>query len=317
MWILKNKKRIMFVLYIIILVQVVIKTGDLFMNRRFEDSDNYNFMQDYIVNYGKKIYYYQNEYKPNQETVVFISGSGVSSTYTDMYCLWSRLENKVNIIFYDRPGMGKSEINDELNDIDDIVKNLEQVLNSSDSNGPYILVAHSLGALEAVRYTQQYPEKVKGIVFIDGISPGYATSFHDPLKYVCSLMGGARKLGLIRLVSMLPRGQDLFKSQADIPDSMQELEINLICRNYWNKSLIAERRKVNENGKKILDTGRIGGTKIIVMSALKNTMKNWTECQEELTRLSDYSEQFFYDSGHFLHHKYTNEVIDKIETMFE
>ena len=82
---------------------------------------------------------------------------------------------------YDRPGTIRYEGDGPLTDRStavpqprtaaDVVAELHATLAAADVQGPFVLVGHSLGGLISLLYGKTYPDQVKGIVFVDSLSP--------------------------------------------------------------------------------------------------------------------------------------------------
>ncbi|MFS0871909.1 alpha/beta fold hydrolase [Paenibacillus xylanilyticus] len=106
-------------------------------------------------------------------TVVMASGWGTPNPYVDFSPLYDRLKSHVKIAVYDRFGYGYSDYTERPRDIDTIVEEVHELLRKSGQRPPYIMVGHSLGSLETVRFAQMYPDEVAGMVMIDGGSPEY------------------------------------------------------------------------------------------------------------------------------------------------
>ncbi|WP_091013506.1 MULTISPECIES: alpha/beta hydrolase [Paenibacillus] len=106
-------------------------------------------------------------------TVVFASGWGTPNPYVDFSPLYDKLKSQVKIAVYDRFGYGYSDYTDDPRDVDTISEEIHQLLRTSGQRPPYIMVGHSLGALETLRFAQRYPDEVAGMVMIDGGSPEY------------------------------------------------------------------------------------------------------------------------------------------------
>ena len=101
-------------------------------------------------------------------TVVLASGWGTPNPYVDFSPLYDKLKSHVKIAVYDRFGYGYSDYTEQPRDIDTVVDEVHQLLRKSGQRPPYIMVGHSLGSLETIRYAQMYPDEVAGIVMIDG-----------------------------------------------------------------------------------------------------------------------------------------------------
>lgn len=109
----------------------------------------------------------------NGMPIVFESGAGNDGT------VWKEVMALINqritapLIAYDRAGFGKSGIDTIQINITNEVKNLEDALHRLNFNNEYFFVAHSLGGNYAMKFISNDPDKVKGAVFIDVVSPSF------------------------------------------------------------------------------------------------------------------------------------------------
>ncbi|HTA84507.1 MAG TPA: alpha/beta hydrolase [Bacteroidia bacterium] len=103
-----------------------------------------------------------------EPVVVFISGLGDDlSSFSEVQKNISKLTRTIS---YDRAGIGKSESLGNARSIDNISNELNELLTKLDSNQHFILVGHSRAGLIMRYFTNKYPEKVAGMVFIDPTS---------------------------------------------------------------------------------------------------------------------------------------------------
>ena len=72
---------------------------------------------------------------------------------------------------YDRAGLGWSDSSPEPRDAEQQARELHTLLTNAEIPGPYILVGHSLGGLYVRMFAAQYPDKVAGMVLIEGTNP--------------------------------------------------------------------------------------------------------------------------------------------------
>lgn len=70
-----------------------------------------------------------------------------------------------------------------------MVRDLHRLLGAAGIEGPYILVAHSLGGLLARSYARIYPREVAGVILVD------ATSDRDFAEALARLPSEMRRLG--------------------------------------------------------------------------------------------------------------------------
>lgn len=78
---------------------------------------------------------------------------------------------------YDRPGTGRADGSispsspvKQPTTADDGVRDLEALLRAAGEKPPYVLAAHSWGAMIATLFAQTHPQQVKGLVSVDGSS---------------------------------------------------------------------------------------------------------------------------------------------------
>lgn len=92
---------------------------------------------------------------------------GIASRSEDWYSLQERLANKTLVFVYDRAGYGTSEAGPLPRDSGREADELKALLDASSIQGPFVLVGHSLGALNVQVFAAQYPEDVAGMVLLD------------------------------------------------------------------------------------------------------------------------------------------------------
>jgi pimeloyl-ACP methyl ester carboxylesterase len=117
--------------------------------------------------------------------VLLISGNGAAS---DLWhaadqkgpTVYDDIQRTTRVCAYDRPGAPHLDQTPSRSDPvpqptspqnggDDLVA----LLKAADVPGPYVLVAHSLGGTIARVFAGEHPDEVKGIVFVDALSPPF------------------------------------------------------------------------------------------------------------------------------------------------
>ncbi len=253
-----------------------------------------------------------------KHTFVFITGSGTPSAYTDFYYLQEELSQYGQTISFDHAGFGWSSKTNEKRNIDNQAAELTVLINAFiTKDSPVILVCHSLGSLEAIRFSQLNRDRVAGIIFLDGGSPEYystASEFTSILlnrtSAILRISGINRILG--ELDVLLPfygenvRNISLNKKQQEIDKAMY---YKYLGATFNRKNL----KLINENAEKVLEQGNIGNIPILILSS--DSGKEWSHVQEQLGNWSTNSKQIdIKGAGHYLHWTNYKDVIDNIKS---
>lgn len=91
-----------------------------------------------------------------EKTIVLLAGGGTSAPMLDFKPLWSRLSANHSIAVVEKAGYGWSETASVSREIDGLLEESRTALKLAGAHPPYVLTAHSMSALEAIRWTQKY-----------------------------------------------------------------------------------------------------------------------------------------------------------------
>ncbi|MGA8026652.1 MAG: alpha/beta hydrolase [Bryobacteraceae bacterium] len=102
-------------------------------------------------------------------TVVLTAGAGGWSQ------VWNRIQSplsrRTRVCAWDPAGLGFSSPSPEPQDVIHKTEDLEEALKGAHLDGPYVMVAHSLGAYVALRFADQHRRTVAGMVLVDPSIP--------------------------------------------------------------------------------------------------------------------------------------------------
>lgn len=98
---------------------------------------------------------------------IIVIDTGMGETYASWEAMITLLSSDARVCAYDRAGYGQSEPGPTPRDSQRAADELHQLLANSGEAGPYLLVGHSLGALNMQLYAHTYPGEVSGLVLID------------------------------------------------------------------------------------------------------------------------------------------------------
>jgi pimeloyl-ACP methyl ester carboxylesterase len=86
------------------------------------------------------------------------------------------LAERTRVCAWDRAGFGFSSPSQERQDIVHTTKDLERALTKGGIRGPYVMVGHSLGAFETLRFTDLHRQSVVGMLLVDPDIPDRAAT---------------------------------------------------------------------------------------------------------------------------------------------
>ena len=195
-----------------------------------------------VGEHSLNVYEYGN--KQGKHTVVCIAGQGVHDYSITMSKVTDQLADDNRIVYVDRAGYGLSDDTNIPQTNENIVNDYRMALESAGIEGPYILIAHSLGGTYVTYWQSNYPDEIEGVVLIDATELNENVQFDDETT---SLMSSIQivlcKLGVYRLAvnyfyGPLPAGYS---------DTQQDISRALNLRHGWNAALASEEKYASEN----------------------------------------------------------------------
>lgn len=235
-------------------------------------------------------------------TVIMDVGLGDDSS--DWQSLLEQSAKITRTCIYDRPGYGWSDYGPRPRNSRRIAYELGLLLNQAQISPPYILVGHSFGGFNLRLFANFYPEKVAGMVLIDA----------------------SHELQYDRLNIKLPRP---YKRQRDIvissPPTAEQTPNDKpqVLRDHAYRAASQEIVSLYQSSRQVQLNGSIPAVPLIVISRgipewkgnenLRQREKIWIELQQDLTRLSPYSQHLFANqSGHDIPHDQPEIILDAI-----
>ena len=312
-WIKKHKIKIIIVIILMVSGMLFEWTGE------YLDSKKYMPPGKLIEINNHKMHIYGEGTANNTPTVVFTSGWKTPSPYVDYYPLQKEISKYTRAVVYERPGYGWSEI--DTNDtrersVDTITNELHELLYKSGEKGPFIIVAHSFGAKEALRFAQLYSDEVAGIILIDGSNPDYTVTQKRPSKYFLKYgtiqstlfnetINFLNNFGLTRLVF---NTTDLYcskftnyKNELSLaPTELRKIDQSMFIKTLNNRNQLEELRM---DASKLVEDKNIGDIPLkIFTSSLYNDSELTRNIQQGLLKWSTDSEQIIVpNSQHYIH----------------
>lgn len=239
--------------------------------------------------------------------LVFTSDIATNSAYIDFYPIHTLLSKQNKIMIYDKPGYGWSDITSKPRDIDTICKEIHSLLHSEDVPGdedtflePFIYIAKGMGALEAIRYAQLYPEDVAGIVFLEGASPSFMADYNNIMIVESFMINTLRNTGILRLMRHTSTVKNFFNDSPVLTSDIRQLNTGIGLWKVWNRNVLLEKLNVNDNAEIVIEAlgeNKLGDLPIKVITSKNNIYTNWNSAQRELLNLSTNSSQLIIEGS--------------------
>ena len=247
----------------------------------------------------------------NKQKMVFLSGSGTTVPSLDFKILYSKLADRYRIIVIEKFGYGYSDLYEGPCDIDSVVNYQREALRKTGENGPYVLLPHSMSGLEAIRWSQLYPDEVTALIGIDMATPKtyfkWAGGELDKRIATIKKMQKLKKSGLLDLIPRNKRG--LTKEEI----RQQTL---LWKRNGMNNCILNEAYALLDNTKTVDDGGKISCPALLFVSNGKQVSKGWIEDEREFAEKTN-AEIVCYDCGHYMHYFESAKMSEKIQSFVD
>lgn len=103
------------------------------------------------------------------ETLLFLTGMGSSALLFHPFA--SRFTDSFRVLALTRRGQGQSDWPDTGYDVDTLVDDIHDFMDSQDIDKA-ILAGHSLAGLELTHFTEKYPDRVSKLIYIDALYIG-------------------------------------------------------------------------------------------------------------------------------------------------
>lgn len=263
-------------------------------------------------------------------TVVFESGAG------SPHYVWRPVEKllpaDVTTVAYERAGLGWSDPPPEPWTGDHIAHDLSRLLDALNLAPPYLLVAHSAGALYARLFQAAHQNDVVGIVFVDAVDGDTYEQGRRELRPLERALASAHQ----RLIPPIMRLADRVGLVATLagrggPDASlaDDPEVVEAHNALWTgRNVIAggrpEGRALEETARTVARLGDLGPLPVSVVYAgerrglFRRIEGSWTATQRRLASLSSRSELVAAEgAGHFVQLDRPDVVAAAIQRMIE
>lgn len=187
-----------------------------------------------------------------ETTLVFMSGGGTCSPILDFKSLWSLLSDNYKIAVVEKFGYGFSDVVDKSRDIDSILEDTRAALNAAGLTAPYVLCPHSMSGIEALYWTQKYPDEVSAIIGLDMAVPQSYDNMSINIPLV-KLAGWAANMGITRVIPGIADSEAI--KHGTLFDKEKEIYKAVFYNRTLTATMINENKSVKENAQKVNSGG--------------------------------------------------------------
>ena len=249
------------------------------------------------------------------KTLVFLSGGGTCSPILDFKSLYSLLSDEYRIIVVEKFGYGYSDIVDEDRNIQTILSETRLALNKAGIEGPYVLCPHSMSGIEALYWSQKYPDEIEAIIGLDMAVPEY----YENMKINLALMKlgqYAADLGITRLIPTLA------ESDAIKHGTLTNDEKNRYRAIFYNRTatvtMINEAKSVKDNARIVAQNGVPQVPMLLFISdgtgGTGFDKETWRRIQEKYISEVEYGKYIELDCPHYVHDYEYGRISEEIKS---
>lgn len=262
-----------------------------------------------VEGYNMNIYVEGIDKDQGKPIIVILSGSGVAAPLYDYKELYSKLTDKFRVAVIEKFGYGYSDVSGIERDVATMVKEDREALKKAGEKGPYVLMPHSMSALEAIYWADTYPDEVNSIIGLDMAVPDCYDEKNNNISKI-RFMKAMTLIGIHRIPVLYHINEEGLSKK-----EIEQLRY-LTYRNALNNDVYEECKIVYENAKTVK---KIGTPDIPILMFTTNLggsdgWESWVEAQENFANQSDLCKQIKLECKHDLHHcesKFISEQINE------
>jgi pimeloyl-ACP methyl ester carboxylesterase len=185
------------------------------------------------------------------------------------------------VIAYDRAGLGWSEAREGLRDAGQIAGELEALLTTLDVETPVVLLGHSMGSIFNRAFQRLNPGAISGLIWLDPAHPDQLPRSRR-MRTFFFLLEFAHLLAMRNLPSITLR---IVPHLRGLPEADYRA-IAFFLKNPGHLRTCAREARAWKLSADHVRNVALGDLPLLVVSAQKNSLRNWAVYQQELAGLS-------------------------------
>lgn len=251
-----------------------------------------------------------------EQTLVFMAGHGTSCPSLDFKPLWSRVVDEYRIVVVEKVGYGWSETSGSPRDLDTILDETRQALDSAGETGPFVLVPHSMSGLEAVYWAQKYPEEVVAIIGLDPLTPAAVAALPEPSMAELNVTHFVSRIGLSRLMPEEDLGTVIpLLALDELDDAERRQYVAVFFRSAVTTPMLDEVRHLNTNAQLVAEREVPAGTPtyFFTSSEQEAVAPGWLDALTGYLGQAKTGRHLHLETGHYVHYEEADVIAGEIK----
>lgn len=258
------------------------------------------------------------------DTIVFLSGAGVTSPVLEYSPLYRRLSDTYRIAVVEKSGYGMSESTGTQRTVENMVNESREALKKAGIMPPYVLAAHSYSGFEAIYWANTYPNEIKAVLSIDMGLPDTAAEMGKVMteeKVAATIEKNKKLFAKIQKRGLLAKLTKKFTVNVSglmtsdyLSDEEKKLYADLFYRNITNEEVFEENMNLVSNAEKAGKTGMLSVPAFFYISDFKAPMKEGTWKEYAIKYAEKIGAQYkITDKGHLMYTKIPDEMAENFK----
>lgn len=250
--------------------------------------------------------YVEGKKSDSGSTIVLLSGSGVASPIHDYKILYSKLIDEYQVAIVEKFGYGYSDVSGLPRDVATLVEEDRKALKAAGIEAPYVLMPHSMSALEAIYWAVTYPDEVERIIGLDMAVPDFYTKSNmNSITFLKTMTF----FGMHRIPAFYYVNRDGLSAAEYKQNKM------LVYKNSLNADVYEECKVVLDNAKIV---GNMVAPDVPILMFTTNLAQTagheeWVKAQDDFSENAKNCLQIKLDSDHNLHYYESDYISEEIK----
>jgi len=241
-------------------------------------------------------------------TIVLVGGLGTAAPGLDFAPLARQLRD-YHVVVVEGFGYGYSGMTAPPRTLDNITRELHDVLSQLKVTKPYILAGHSIGGYYTLAYTNRYPTEVSAVIGIDPTVPTAKPGIPQPFR---PGINWARLLGMIGLVRAANTiAPNLAEPTSDDYTQDERRRMRLMSTwNFGNPAVADETNRLASNASELNGVTYPDTVPVLYLLSTDSvsTIPGWAKRHEDQLGNVRRHKIVVLDGGHYLHWTQSQEM---------